>query len=93
LYSKETGTDVTAELDLLPAEEQFICEYAKKHDGSDLVFATEFPWSDAKFYHYQNTENPDVTDRTDLLFRGVELATITRREVNYDRLVQQMKDK
>ena len=93
LYSKASGIDATQELDLLPAEEQFICEYAKEHDKSDLVFATEFPWSDAKFYHYQNTENPAVTDRADLLFRGVELATVTRREVNYDNLVQQMKDK
>lgn len=93
LYSAHTGTDVSKELDLLPAEEIFICEYAKEHDGSDLVFATEFPWEDAKFYHYQNPNNKAVTDRADLLFRWVELATITRREVNYDTLIQQMKDR
>jgi nondiscriminating aspartyl-tRNA synthetase len=93
LYSAANGIDVTNELDLLPAEEIFICEYAKEHHGSDLVFATDFPWADAKFYHYQNTENPKVTDRADLLFRGVELATITRREVGYEKLIQQMKDK
>lgn len=93
LYSAHTGTDVTKELDLLPAEEIFICEYAKEHDGSDLVFATEFPWEDAKFYHYQNPDNPAVTDRADLLFRWVELATITRREVNYDTLIKQMQDR
>lgn len=69
LYSAHTGIDATKELDLLPAEEIFICEYAKEHNKSDLVFATEFPWADAKFYHYQNTQNPAVADRADLLFR------------------------
>jgi nondiscriminating aspartyl-tRNA synthetase len=93
LYTAKTWNDTTKELDLLPAEEQFICEYAKEHDNSDVVFVTEFPWSDAKFYHYQNPENPETTDRADLLFRWVELATITRREVHYDTLVQQMKDR
>jgi nondiscriminating aspartyl-tRNA synthetase len=56
-------------LDLLPAEEIFICEYAKENDGSDMVLATEFPREDAKFYHYQNPDNKSVTDRADLLFR------------------------
>lgn len=93
LMLKETGEDYTKELDVVPAEERFICEYSAKNWGSEAVFVTEFPWSDAKFYHHQNTENPEVTDRADLLFRGVELATITQREVNYDKLIQQIKDR
>jgi aspartyl/asparaginyl-tRNA synthetase len=55
------------------------------------VFVTEFPRSDAKFYHHQNKKNPDVTDRADLLFRGVEIITLTQREVNYDTLIAQIK--
>lgn len=58
-----------------------------------MVFVTEFPWSDAKFYHHQSTTNPEATDRADLLFRGVELATLTQREVNYDTLVKNISDK
>lgn len=40
LYGAANDIDVSGELDLLPAEEIFICEYAKEHDKSDLVFAT-----------------------------------------------------
>jgi len=93
LMKKETGKDYTNERDVSPDEERFICEYAKKNWQSDAVFVLEFPWSDAKFYHHQNTANPEVTDRGDLLFRGVEIATLTQREVNYDRLVEQIKAK
>jgi nondiscriminating aspartyl-tRNA synthetase len=93
LMKKETGKDYTNERDVSPDEERFICEYAKKNWQSDAVFVLEFPWSDAKFYHHQNTTNPEVTDRGDLLFRGVEIATLTQREVNYDRLVEQIKAK
>lgn len=93
LYWKANNIDVSKELDLLPAEEIFICEYAKEHEKSDLVFATWFPWEDAKFYHYQSKEDPTTADRADLLYRWVELATITRREVNYDKLIQQMKER
>lgn len=51
---------------------------------------TEFPWYDAKFYHHQNEKNPEVADRADLLFRGVEIITLTQREVNYDKMVAQI---
>lgn len=93
LMLKETGEDYTKELDVVPAEERFICEYSAKNRGSEMVFITEFPWSDAKFYHHQNTTNPEATDRADLLFRGVELATLTQREVNHDKLIKQIEDR
>jgi len=93
LMLEHMGEDHTSELDVAPSEERFICEYAKEHWSSDAVFVTEFPWSDAKFYHYQNTENPKVADRADLLFKGVEIATLTRREVNYHKLCEQITSK
>ena len=93
LMKKETGKDYTAERDVSPDEERFVCEYAKKNWQSDFIFVLEFPWSDAKFYHHQNKENPEVTDRGDLLFRGVEIATLTQREVGYDKLLEQIKTK
>lgn len=90
LMKKETGEDYMELLDISSAEEKFICEYAAKNRWSDLVFVTEFPRSDAKFYHHQNEKNPEVADRADLLFRGVEIITLTQREVNYERLVAQI---
>lgn len=90
LVKKETGQDFTKEKDLSPAEEKFICEYAAKTWNSDFVIVDWFPRSDAKFYHHQNKEHPEVADRADLIFRGVEIITLTQREVNYQRLVDQI---
>ena len=91
LMKKETGEDYTKLLDLSSAEEKFICEYSAKNWASDFVFVTEFPRADAKFYHHQNEKNPEVADRADLLFRGVEITTLTQREVNYEKLIAQIK--
>jgi len=89
LYSKDTGNDTTKELDLLPDEERWICEYAKKHDGCEAVFATNLPKEKMKFYHM---DNQDGTARSsDLLFRGVEIATVPQREHRHDKLIEQMK--
>jgi nondiscriminating aspartyl-tRNA synthetase len=90
LMKKETGEDHIGEKDLSPSEEKFICEYAAQHWDSDFVVVDGFPRSDAKFYHHQNRENPEIADRADLLFRGVEIITLTQREVIYDKLVAQI---
>lgn len=94
LYTKATGKDTTAEKDLIPDEEKWICEYAKKHDGCEAVFATGFPKETHKFYQQLNSEDGgETTMSADLLFRGVEISTAPLREHNHDKLVQQMKDK
>lgn len=89
MYTKATKTDTTAEKDLAPDEEKWICEYARKQLGSDLVYAVEFPIEAAKFYHKVDAEK-GVVMWGDLLFRGLEIATVPLRENNYDKMVQQM---
>jgi len=91
LYSKASDTDTTAEEDLRPEEERWISEYAKKNLGSEAVFVTEWPAASMKFYHRKNADNPKLADRSDLLFRGIEIATIPMRENRYDALVDQLK--
>ena len=91
LYTKATGTDTTDEKDLIPDEEKWICDYAKKNLGSELVFATEFPVEAMKFYHQINPKDPKTVMWGDLLFRGLEIATCPLREYHYDKLVKQMK--
>lgn len=94
LYTKATGKDTTAEKDLTPDEEKWICEYAKKNDGCEAVFATGFPKETHKFYQQLNSaDGGETTMSADLLFRGVEISTAPLREHHYDKLVQQMKDK
>lgn len=90
MYTKATKTDTTAEKDLIPDEERWISNYARKQLGSDLVYATEFPLEAAKFYHKIDAER-GVVEWADLLFRGLEIATCPMRENNYDKMIKQMK--
>jgi nondiscriminating aspartyl-tRNA synthetase len=92
LYSKATKTDTRDEKDLIPDEEKWICEHAKKQLGSDLVYAVKFPVEAMKFYHQVNPEDTTTVLWGDLLFRGLEIATVPLREHRYDKLVGQMKD-
>ena len=89
MYQKATGHDVSQELDLIPDEERWVCEYAKKNLGCEAVFATDLPESKMKFYHMKG-EN-DVARSADLLFRGVEISTVPQREHRYEELISQMK--
>lgn len=92
LYSKANGDDTTAEKDLTPDEERWICDYAKKKFGSELVYATGFPVEAMKFYHRINPDDPSTVLWGDLLFRGLEIATVPMRENRHDTLVKQMKE-
>lgn len=92
LYAKHNSDDFSAEDDLRPDEEKWICEYAKKNLGSEAVFVTDWPSSSMKFYHRKNAENPELADRSDLLFRGVEIATVPMREHRYEVLLQQLQE-
>ena len=91
-YSKSTNENTVGEKDLRPDEERWVCEYSKKNLGSEAVFVSEWPADEMKFYHKANEANPQIADRVDLLFRGVEIATGSMRENRYDVIVQQLKD-
>ena len=88
LYTKATNTDTTNEKDLIPDEERLIAEYAKKHMGSDLVYAVAFPKVAGKFYH--KFYDDGTVAWGDLLFRGLEIATVPLRENNYEKMIEQM---
>jgi nondiscriminating aspartyl-tRNA synthetase len=92
-YSKDTGENTVGEKDLRPDEERWICGYAAKNLGSEAIFVTDWPASEAKFYHKVKDDNPEIAERFDLLFRGVEIATGSMREHRYDKLVIQLKEK
>ena len=89
MYTKATGTDVTNEKDLIPDEERWIADYARKQLGSDLVYATDFPKEAGKFYHKFKDDEGTVA-WADLLFRGLEISTVPLRENNYEKMIQQM---
>lgn len=89
MYQQANQVDMSTEIDLTPDEERWICDYAKEHDGCEAVFATDLPKSKMKFYHMANNEQTALS--ADLLFRGLELATVPQREHRYDVLIEQMK--
>ncbi len=93
MYKKAMNEDFTGEDDLRPDEERWICEWAKKNKNSDAVFVVG--WSAKsktfKFYHKADPKNPDIALRADLLFRGVEITTLSMREHDYKKLITQLK--
>jgi nondiscriminating aspartyl-tRNA synthetase len=93
LYEKATNDKITDFKDLTPAEEKWICEYAKKKYDSEAVFVTDWPASDMKFYHKAQEGKPEFADRIDLLFRGVEIITGSMRENNYAVVLKQLVEK
>lgn len=93
MFFKATKEDHREEGDLAPAEEKWICEWSKKNKGSDAVFVTGWSAKDKtfKFYHRADAQNPDIAERADLLFRGVEITTLSMRQHNYTALVEQLR--
>jgi nondiscriminating aspartyl-tRNA synthetase len=90
LCFEHTGQDFRGEKDPSPFEERWICSYMAEQCGSEAVFITGFPASDIKFYHYNSTETPELAERFDLLFRGVEIITGSQREHRYNKLIEQL---
>lgn len=90
MYTKATKTDTTQEKDLIPDEERWISDYARKQLGTDLVYAIRFPIEAGKFYHKLDIEDGTVL-WGDLLMRGLEIATVPLRENNYETMIEQMK--
>lgn len=91
MYTKANKTDTTAEKDLIPDEERWISDYARKQLGTDLVYAIRFPIEAGKFYHKLDHEDGTVL-WGDLLFRGLEISTVPLRENNYEKMIEQMKN-
>ncbi|MDR1032780.1 MAG: aspartate--tRNA(Asn) ligase [Candidatus Nomurabacteria bacterium] len=91
LYTKATKVAVDDLKDLTPDEERWVCDYAKKNLGSEAVYVVDWPADSMKFYHRKNAANPELAERADLLFRGIEIATVSMREHRYDVLVEQLK--
>lgn len=91
LIKEKTGVDHTAEPDLEPNEERWICEYVKENLNSDFVFVTHYPTVKRPMYTYPDEQDPEYTKSFDLLFRGIELTTGGQRINDYDQLVANMK--
>lgn len=90
-YSKATGENSIGEKDMRPDEERWITDWSIKNLNSEAIFVVDWPASEAKFYHRLKDDNPEIAERTDLIFRGVEIATVSMREHRYEKLIAQLK--
>lgn len=73
-----------SELDLPPAEERALGEWARAEHGSEFVFVTGYPLAKRPFYTHPNPAKPSASNSFDLLFRGMELVTGGQRLHRYE---------
>jgi len=77
--------------DLSSDQEKLFSEACKKKFNHEFVFLTEFPWSTRPFYHMK--KDATTTCSADLLYNGLEIATLAQREHRFKILMAQLKDK
>jgi nondiscriminating aspartyl-tRNA synthetase len=90
---ERTQRDVRKEPDLNPEDEKEICLWAKEKHGSDFVTVTHFPTKKRAFYTHPDPDDPEFSLSYDLLFRGVEILSGSKRIDDYKTLVEIIKDR
>lgn len=83
LIASRAGWDPRGELDLSPADERWLGEWALREHGSEFLFVPGFPMRKRPFYTHPDPARPDYTRSFDLIFRGLELVTGGQRLHNY----------
>jgi nondiscriminating aspartyl-tRNA synthetase len=73
-----------ASLDLAPADERAVGEWAAREHGSAFAFVTGYPMAKRPFYTHPDPARPSYANGFDLIFRGVELVTGGQRLHRYE---------
>ena len=84
LISRATGDDLSDELDLAPAHEKWLGDWALREHRADFLFVTGFPMTKRPFYTHPDPARPGYSNSFDLLFRGLEVVTGGQRLHRYD---------
>src|SRR5215467_11863355 len=84
LVSAATGEDLGGELDLAPAHESWLGDWARRKHCSDFLFVTGYPMAKRPFYTHPDPARPAYSNSFDLLFRGQELVTGGQRLHRYE---------
>jgi len=80
-------------LDLNPEDEKEICAWAATEHKSDFVTITHFPTKKRAFYTHPDPENPEYSLSYDLLFKGIEISSGSKRINDYQQLLGAMKER
>jgi nondiscriminating aspartyl-tRNA synthetase len=75
MIAPATGEDLAPEVDLAPAHEAWLGEWARREHGSDFLFVTGYPMAKRPFYTHPDAAEPARSNSFDLLYRGQELVT------------------
>jgi nondiscriminating aspartyl-tRNA synthetase len=75
LLAEATGEDLAHELDLAPAHERWLGEWARRVHQADFLFVVGYPTAKRPFYTHPQPARPAFTNSFDLLFRGQEVVT------------------
>jgi nondiscriminating aspartyl-tRNA synthetase len=84
LIAQATGEDLRGELDLAPAHERWLGDWARREYASDFLFVVGYPMAKRPFYTHSDPERPGYSNGFDLLFRGLELVTGGQRLHRYE---------
>jgi nondiscriminating aspartyl-tRNA synthetase len=90
---ERTGVDHTKEKDLDPEDEREISKWALEEKDSDLVTITHYPTKKRSFYTAPDPDDPEFSLSYDLLFRGLEILSGSKRIHEYEELVKEIKDR
>ena len=75
LIEDSTGEALGGELDLAPAHERWLGEWAAREYDSEFVFVEGYPMAKRPFYTHPEPGRQEFSASFDLLFRGLELVT------------------
>jgi nondiscriminating aspartyl-tRNA synthetase len=84
MISEATGERLEGELDLAPAHESWLGEWALAEHGTDFLFVTGYPMAKRPFYTHPDPADPSRSNSFDLIHRGQELATGGQRLHRYE---------
>lgn len=77
------GEDLSAEPDLAPGHERWLCEWSVREFGSEFVLVDGYPTAARAFYTHPDPARPGYSRGFDLLFRGLELVSGAQRLHRY----------
>jgi nondiscriminating aspartyl-tRNA synthetase len=83
MIAAATGERVEDEIDLAPAHERWLGDWALREHGSEFVFVTGYPMAKRPFYTHPDPQRPAYSNSFDLIFRGLELITGGQRLHRY----------
>jgi nondiscriminating aspartyl-tRNA synthetase len=93
MINRDTSEDLSGELDLAPAHERWLGDWAQREYGSDFLFVLGYPMAKRPFYTHPDPARPEFSNSFDLIFRGLELVTGGQRLHRYEEYLEALRSR